>query len=97
MGQPVQIVIPSGVTWGNVNFRFRVPTIPGETSGIISGSNSGIILWTFGYSGASLYASGETQIFKMNEVTNTDRKIDTFSGLTNTGVTSTFGAFYNNY
>jgi hypothetical protein len=97
MGQPVQIVIPNLLTWTNIIFTFRVPPIPGETASTGSISASGVILWTFGYSGASLYASGETQIFKMNEVTNTDRKIDTFSGLTNTGVTSTFGAFYNNY
>jgi len=77
MGQPVQIVIPSGVnSWGSVQFYFRVPSIPGETSSTISTSASGVILWTFGYSGASLYASGETNIFKLNDIDGNNKTID---------------------
>ena len=70
MGEPVQIVIPNGITWSNVFFYFRVPSIPGEASLTGSNSASGIILWTFGYSGASLYASGDSDIFKMNDIGN---------------------------
>ncbi len=100
MGQPVQIVIPSGVNWETVNFQFRVPVISSSmtnTGELATFTNSGIILWTFGYSGASLYASGETQIFKFSDIkeSNTTRSISTYSGLTNTGVISTFGNFYN--
>lgn len=75
MGEPVQIVIPAGVDWSLVNFYFRVPSIPGETSSTGSSSSSGIILWTFGYSGASLYASGETNIFKLNDINNSPKQI----------------------
>jgi hypothetical protein len=96
-GQPVQIVIPNGVNWGSVNFYFRVPSIPGETSSTGSSSASGIILWTFGYSGASLYASGETNIFKLNHIDGSSKTIDAKNWLTNTGVSIRFDAFYNNY
>ena len=27
LGQPVQIVIPDGIDWNNVDFHFRVPSI----------------------------------------------------------------------
>jgi hypothetical protein len=97
MGQPVQIVIPSGVNWGNVNFQFRVPPIPGETSATGSSSGSGVILWTFGYSGASLYASGETNIFKLSDIDASNKFIDAKNWLTNTGASIRFDAFYNNY
>jgi hypothetical protein len=97
IGQPVQIVIPNGVNWGSVQFYFRVPSIPGETSSTISTSASGVILWTFGYSGASLYASGETNIFKLNDIDGSSKTIDAKNWLTNTGVSIRFDAFYNNY
>ena len=71
----MQIVIPDSVDWSNVFFYFRVPTIPGETTSTGASSASGIILWTFGYSGASLYASGETNIFKLNDITGVSKLI----------------------
>jgi hypothetical protein len=98
MGQPVQIVIPSGVTWGSVNFQFRVPAIPWVTNTGASATftNSWIILWTFGYSGASLYASGETNIFKLNDINGGTiaKYLMSYYGLTNTGVSMQFGTFY---
>ncbi len=76
MGEPVQIVVPETIlNWSNVIFRFRVPIIPGATASTISTSQSGVILWIFGYSGASLYASGETQIFKFNDIDGTPNDI----------------------
>ena len=77
----MQIVIPSGIDWNSVNFYFRVPAIP-DTTVTDTGSNSlsGIILWTFGYSGASLYASGETNIFNMkDDITGLNRNISSYS------------------
>lgn len=96
MGEPTQIVIPENVAWGSVNFLFRVPNIPWETSATWSTSSSGIILWTFGYSGATLYASGETNIFTFNEINSSARHLDN-SRLwnTNTGTVLDFLAFYN--
>ena len=95
IGEPVQIAIPDGIDWSNVEFYFRVPSIPGETSSTGSTSASGIILWTFGYSGASLYASGETNIFDMKDPINgIARKIWSYSGQTNTGTIATFSNFY---
>lgn len=97
MGEPVQIVIPAGLwDWSSVNFRFRVPNIPGATNtgSAIGIAGSGIILWTFGYSWASLYASGETQIFKLGDITWWDEKIASFTGITNTWSIFRFDNFY---
>ena len=95
LGEPIQIVIPSWLgDWSGVNFYFRVPNIPNETSDTGSLSGSGIILWTFGYSGASLYASGETNIFKMSDIGNTARTISSYSWQTNTGSSFRFDNFY---
>lgn len=96
MGEPTQIVIPENVAWGSVSFLFRVPNIPWETSATWSTSSSGIILWTFGYSGATLYASWETNIFKFNEINNTARYLDNSRiWNTNTGTVLDFPTFYN--
>jgi hypothetical protein len=95
LGEPVQIVIDSSVNWNNVDFYFRVPTIPGESTNTGSNNTWGIILWTFGYSGASLYASGETNIFNMkDDIKNIPRKIDGYNGQTNTGTLATFNQFW---
>jgi hypothetical protein len=75
MGEPIQIVIPANVDWSNVDFYFRAPSIPGETNSTVASSGSGIILWTFGYSGASLYASGETNIFTLADIKGIPKKI----------------------
>lgn len=94
IGDPIQIVIPENITWNTVNFYFRVPTIPWETEATGSISGSGIILWTFGYSGASLYASGETNIFRFYDIDGTIKKIEWYEWQTNTGSISTFNYFY---
>lgn len=98
MGEPIQIVIPNWITWSSVNFFFRVPSIPGSsgTGTDLTINGSGIILWTFGYSGASLYASWETEIFKGSDIMGTPKKIYTFNGITNSWTSSTFETFYNN-
>ncbi|MBX9809749.1 hypothetical protein K2X92_05155 [Candidatus Gracilibacteria bacterium] len=103
IGDPVQIVIPGIPTtmdWSNVSFRFRVPNIPNETGATGSTFSSGIILWTFGYSGASLYASGETNIFKFNDIvgnTGPAKQLISFNGQTNTGVAMAFTTFAGAY
>ncbi len=94
MSDPVQIVIPDGIAWNNVNFSFRIPTISGATStGVLNGW-SWVILWTFGYSGSSLYASGETDIFVWSKIDGSSRKIDSFTWLTTTGILMKFSNFY---
>lgn len=101
IGDPVQIVIPwipGPIDWSNVNFRFRVPNIPNETWATGSTFGSGIILWTFGYSGASLYASWETNIFTMNaHINGSAYHIDSFQWQTNTGVAMSFTTFASMY
>jgi hypothetical protein len=32
LGEPVQIVIPEGITWNNVLFEFRVPIVGSNTA-----------------------------------------------------------------
>ncbi len=93
---PVQIVIPNNLDWNNVVFYFRVPAIPGVTNTGSANTNSGMILWTFGYSGASLYASGETEIFRWGDIgTTLGKQIAGFTGGTNTGSVLRFDNFYN--
>ena len=94
LGEPVQIVIPQNISWWSVNFRFRVANIPWN-SNTGSASNSGIILWTFGSSWASLYASGELEVFRWSDITGLDRSIASFNGYTNTGSSFRFDIFYN--
>lgn len=97
MGEPVQIVIPDNISWNNVNFSFRVPKINGNTSSTwvdLSMTNTGFILWTFWYSGASLYASGETQIFKGDEIDGNPNLIEIKDGLTNSWAGLKFNVFY---
>lgn len=94
MGDPVQIVIPDGIAWNNVDFRFRVPTISGATLTGALNIWSWVILWTFGYSGSSLYASGETDIFVWSMIDGSLHHIDTFNWLTMTWTLMTFSNFY---
>lgn len=97
LGQPVQIVIPQGINWSNVNFEFRVPIILGNTStGVAWASSSGYVLWTLASSGVSLFASGETNIFKWSELNQPNMKIALFMGTTNSGSSQSFQSFYNN-
>lgn len=71
LGEPVQLVIPDGIDWTQVNFDFRVPTINGMTWDVSTvADNSWFILWTIGYTGASLFASGETEIFIWDDINN---------------------------
>lgn len=94
IGDPIQIVIPDVVDWSTVRFYFRVPNISGETTSTGNSSSSGIILWTFGYSGASLYASGETNIFKFSDIDGASKQITWYNGKTNSGTSTTFWTFY---
>ena len=97
LGEPLQLVIPSGVDWNNVTFEFRVPPIAWQGTGVaLSMDNSGVILWTFGYTGASLFASGETQIFKWIDLNTVTNKFSSFSGITNSGSSVSIGDFYTN-
>ena len=65
----MQLVLPNGINWNLVSFSFVVPTI-GTASSVVQPSmnQSGVILWTLGSSGASLFASGETNVFKYIDV-----------------------------
>lgn len=97
IGEPVQLVIPNGLNnWAGVLFQFRLPLISAGTSTGVDASwtNSGYILWTFASSGASLFASGETNIFLWSELNNTNQTLTTRNGRSNSGSAVTFGDFY---
>ncbi|GAB0175118.1 MAG: hypothetical protein HHAS10_09970 [Candidatus Altimarinota bacterium] len=97
IGEPVQLVIPNGINnWGTVIFQFRIPQISANSStGVYAGgTNSGYVLWTFASSGASLFASGETNIFRGSELNNSNQLISTRIGKSNSGSSVTFGDFY---
>lgn len=59
LDKPVQIVIPDGINWNNVDFEFRIPKIDGKSTSLVnSASQSGVILWTIGNANKALFASG---------------------------------------
>jgi hypothetical protein len=98
LGEPVQLVIPDRVDWTQVRFTFRIPRIGTATNtGVdpLSPAWSGYILWTFWNSGATLFASGETEIVILNDI-NHAITIDTKNGITNSGSASRFDNFYTN-
>lgn len=97
IGEPVQLVIPGGLNnWASVFFQFRIPQISTNSSTGVSAAwtNSWFVLWTFASSGASLFASGETNIFLWAELNNTNQTLTTRVGKSNSWSTSTFGDFY---
>jgi hypothetical protein len=97
IGEPVQLVIPNGLNnWAGVLFQFRIPQIsPTSSTGVNAGwTNSWYVLWTFASSGASLFASGETNIFLWAELNNTNQTLTTRVGKSNSWSTATFGDFY---
>ena len=98
IGDPVQLVIPDNVDWGKVWFYFRVPqTGSGAGTGVYLGSgNSWAILWTLWYTGASLFASGETNIFRFTDIQSAWVTVLTFSGTSNSGSSMFFTDFYGN-
>ena len=100
LGNAVQLVIPSWIPdTNNLKFYFRIPEVERwSNTGInLSTSNSGIIMWTFTSTGVSLFASGETSIFKSNEIDSSLNTLVIRNGITNTGVFMQFWAFYTNY
>ena len=97
LGEPLQLVIPNGINWNDVYFEFRVPKISSEWTGTsLSMDNSWVILWTIGYTGASLFASGETEIFRWVHLNTNTNQFASFNGTTNTGSSATITDFYTN-
>jgi hypothetical protein len=96
LGEPIQLVIPEWIDWANVNFDFRIPTINGMTWDVHpSGMSSWYILWTIGYTGASLFANGETEIFRWDHINIWwFFGFWGFSGITNTWSLSLVSNFY---
>lgn len=98
LGDPAQLVIPDGVTWNTVRFQFRIPKMDNSqtSTGIhTSLTNSGIILWTLTSADNSLFASGETNIFRWSDINGNLQSIVTKNGTTSTGSLRTFENFYN--
>ncbi|MBP9779324.1 hypothetical protein KBD33_01735 [Candidatus Gracilibacteria bacterium] len=96
LGQPIQLVIPDNINWDDVNFIFRVPKIGTAGTGVHAlATSTGYVLWTIGYTGASLFASGETEIFRGSDI-NHIANIGLFDGITNSGSMLTVNSFYNN-
>lgn len=96
LSEPVQVVIPDAINWSTVKFKFRIPPIPNTSTGIFNWAlnNTGYILWTLASSGASLFASGELEIFQWKDLTDTDLSIELKNGTTNSWSASAFTAFY---
>lgn len=86
LGQPIQLVLPNWVTWNNVYFTFRVPTINGIAWATIPANNgSWYILWTIGYTWASLFANGESSIFLGSHIGSDTNQFGNFQWITNDG------------
>ena len=84
-------MIPEGITWGSVKFKFRVPPIPNTNTGVITSIPAkGYILWTLASSGTSLFASGELNIFDDTMINDTDQDISGKNGTTNSGSLAIF-------
>lgn len=97
MGEPLQIVIPENISWNMVRFYFRVPKTDNTTFLTGASTASWIVLWTFWSSGASLYASGELEIFRWTEIGDIAWVlIDTKKWLTTSGSAASFDNFYTN-
>lgn len=94
--EPVQIVIPNGIIWNSVMFEFRVPRVSVTSWTWVAWimANSWIILWTLWYTGASLYASWETQIFQWQDINTSTNKFASFSWITNSGSIVSLATFY---
>ena len=100
LGDPVQLVIPSTLTNNSLKFSFRIPKV--ESTQTSTGVNpalstSGIIMWTFTSTGNSLFASGETNIFRWMDLNGAQQTLELKNGTTNTGVLMTFQSFYTAY
>lgn len=100
---PVQLVIPNGIDWSQVFFEFRVPkTESGMTSTWVDIPGwriqgwTGVILWTLASSWwLSLFASGETNIVKAQDINSTPLwQINVKNGTSNTGTAFPFWSFY---
>jgi hypothetical protein len=93
---PIQLVIPDGINWNDVTFEFRVPSIAWAGTGVNGAyAGSGFILWTLWYTGASLFASGEVNIFQWSDInTITSSRFWNFQGISNTGTNMSVSDFY---
>lgn len=70
VGEPVQIVIPENINWGNVRFEFRLPNHSGSHASLINPlfQSSGAILWGLMYTGASLYPQSPDEMIRVEEI-----------------------------
>lgn len=59
-------------------------------------NSTGVVLWNIASSGASLFASGETNIFHGSDINSTPLSISTLFGNSNSGSNLTFLNFYTN-
>lgn len=94
--EPIQLVIPDGITpWSDVKFEFRVPVVGSGGTGVLaSAMGSWYIIWTLASSGASLFASGETNTFQGNKINILNNTIATFKGTSNSWSEVQFDSFY---
>ena len=106
-GNPIQIVLPTGIDWtlANTYIRFRVPDLDqgGSNNETLSGGTSyPVINWVLSGSGTSLIASGSqimaSNVYRGDGTAGTDIHFNAAAfrdGLTPDGTASTFAAFYN--
>ncbi len=107
LGDPVQIVIPNGVRWNDVNFYFRVPDldnnpVTNRDSLDVSLNGKWIVNWVIAASTEALFASGETNVFTDDEIIDWNNlspplvTIQNKSGNTSSGWSMIFDFFYSN-
>ena len=100
LGDPIQLVIPSTLTTNSLKFSFRIPKVESTqtSTGVNPALNStGIIMWTFTSTGNSLFASGETNIFRWLDLDGSIQTLELKNGTTSTGALMNFNSFYAAY
>lgn len=68
VGEPVQIVIPDGIIWGDVTLEFRLPGHTGSHEIDSNLQGSGAILWGLIHSDASLYPSRNDEMIVVGDI-----------------------------
>ena len=95
LGQPVQIVVPQGLDWNTITLSLRVPQIGTAGTGVDASMNSsGVVLWSLASSGTSLFASGETNIFRGGDINNGAIAFGGKNGISNSGSIVSIDSFY---
>lgn len=90
-------MVPPGLDWNGIYISFRIPEIGTAGTGVDASMNgTGIVLWGLASSGASLFASGETNVFRGEDINNGGISFGGKMGISNSGSNMSLDAFYEN-